>query len=171
MSVYDEAKLFGETTTSAFIRSKGLDGRIIRIFNTYGTRMSLDDGRVVMEFTKAALKNEPIPLFGDGTQTRSFIFISDLVDGEVLAMESENTKGEVFNLGNSEEFTIRELAEKIKLLSNSSSEIKQVEELPEDDPLKRRPDTSKAKTVLDWEPKVSLDEGLSQFIEFVKQRI
>lgn len=166
-SVYDEAKRFGETITSAFVR-KGLDGRIIRIFNTYGPRVALDDGRVVNEFVQAALKNEPLTLFGDGLQTRSFCYVSDLIEGIFKAMNVSNTKGEAINLGNPGEFTILELAEKIKEITNSESEIVRAEELPEDDPKRRCPDISKAKELLDWEPRVTLDEGLGKLIEYIR---
>ncbi len=166
-SVYDEAKRFGETITSAFVRSKNLDGRIIRIFNTYGPKMA-DDGRVVIEFVKAALFNNPFPVFGDGKQTRSFCYVSDLVDGIILTME-KGEKGEVYNLGNPDEFTILELAEKVKTLTRSQSEIKQVEELPEDDPLQRCPEISKAREKLNWDPKVSLEEGLKLLIAYLKE--
>ncbi|MDO8618961.1 MAG: GDP-mannose 4,6-dehydratase [Candidatus Daviesbacteria bacterium] len=167
-AVYDESKRFGETITATYIRSKNLDGRIIRIFNTYGPKMALDDGRVVLEFILAALKNEPIPIFGDGTQTRSFCYVTDLIKGIVAAMNTENTKGEVFNLGNGDEYTVMELAEKIKLLTNSQSEIKITEPMPEDDPTRRRPDITRAKEKLHWEPQVSLDEGLAKMIEYLK---
>ncbi len=166
-SVYDEAKRFGETITSAFVRSKELDGRIVRIFNTYGPKMAPDDGRVVTEFIKAALKNEPFPIFGDGKQTRSFCFVDDLIEGIVAAME-KGEKGEVYNLGNPDEFSVLELAQKIKGLTASSSEIKTVENMPEDDPSRRSPDITKAKEILGWEPKVSLDKGLPQTIEYYK---
>lgn len=162
-SVYDESKRFGETIVSAFVRLKGLDGRIVRIFNTYGPGMDRD-GRVVIEFVMAALNGDPLPIFGDGKQTRSFCFADDLIEGIIKAMESENTKGEVFNLGNEEEFTILELAEVVKKITGSGSEIKFVEELPEDDPLRRKPDISKAKRVLDWEPKIKLEEGLRKLV-------
>ena len=166
-SVYDEAKRFGETIISAYVRSKGLDGRIIRIFNTYGERMA-DDGRVVIEFCKAALENKPLPIFGDGKQTRSFCYVSDLVDGIILAME-KGEKGEVYNLGNPNEFTILELVEKVKQITNSSSEPEFKEALPTDDPLQRCPDITKAKEKLSWEPKVELDEGLKKLIEYLKR--
>ena len=166
-SVYDEAKRFGETIVSAFVRSKNLDGRIIRIFNTYGPKMALDDGRVVIEFVAAGLSNKPFPVFGTGKQTRSFCFVSDLVEGIILAME-KGESGEVYNLGNPEEFTILQLAEKVKELTGSSSEIKTVEDLPIDDPLQRCPDISKAQEKLGWEPKISLDEGLKILIEYIK---
>lgn len=161
-SVYDESKRFGETITSSFIRSKDLDGRIVRIFNTYGPRMG-DDGRVILEFIEAATKDEPIPIFGDGSQTRSFCYCDDLIAGIILAMNSERTKGEVFNLGNPAEYTILELAEKIKQLTNSSSQLSN-KDLPEDDPMQRCPDISYAKQVLNWEPKVDLETGLEKLI-------
>jgi nucleoside-diphosphate-sugar epimerase len=164
-AVYDEAKRFGETITSAFIRSKGLDGRIIRIFNTYGPNMAIDDGRVVTEFIKASNENRALPIFGEGTQTRSFCYVDDLIEGIFLAMTKENTKNEVINLGNSDEFTILELADLvIKLMGKGSKEIK--EKLPQDDPLQRKPDITKAKNLLGWEPKIELEEGLKKTIEF-----
>lgn len=166
-AVYDESKRFGETVTSAFVRSKGLDGRIVRIFNTYGPRMA-DDGRVVIEFITASLQNRPFPVFGDGKQTRSFCYISDMVDGIVSAME-KGEKGEVYNLGNTDEFTIMELAQKIKELSSSTSDVQYVHDLPEDDPRQRCPDITKAKEKLGWEPKVSLEEGLKKLIEYLKR--
>lgn len=167
-SVYDESKRFGETVTAAFVRERGLDGRIIRIFNTYGPKMALDDGRLVMEFCLAALENKPFPVFGDGRQTRSFCFVSDLVEGIILAMEKEKLVGEVVNLGNDKEFTVLELAELIKEITGSSSEVEFARELPEDDPLQRRPDISKAKRMLGWEPKVELREGLKKLVESLK---
>ncbi len=170
-SVYDESKRFGETITAAFVRSKGLDGRIIRIFNTYGPGMALDDGRVVMEFVKATLKNEPFPIFGDGSQTRSFCYVDDLVEGIITVME-KGEKGEVYNLGNPREFTILELAWKVKDLTNSNSEIKpNFKQMPEDDPSRRCPDITKVRENLGWEPRVSLDEGLPKLIEYVKSQI
>ncbi len=165
-AVYDESKRFGETIVSAYVRSKGLDGRIIRIFNTYGPKMP-DDGRVVIEFVKAALKNKPFPIFGKGIQTRSFCYISDMVEGIISAME-KGEKGEIYNLGNPYEFTILELAEKIKKVSQSSSEAEFVEELPEDDPIRRCPDISKAKEKLGWKPQVELEEGLLKLINSLK---
>lgn len=164
-SVYDEAKRFGETIVSTFVRSKGVDGRIIRIFNTYGERMA-DDGRVVIEFIKAGLEGRPFPIFGDGTQTRSFCYVSDLIDGIILAMD-KGQSGEVYNLGNPDEFSILELAEKVKKLIGASSELKTAESLPEDDPKMRCPDIAKAKTELGWEPKVSLEEGLKKLIKYL----
>lgn len=168
-SVYDESKRFGETITTAFVRYKDLDGRIVRIFNTYGPRMDRD-GRVVIEFVMAALNGDPLPIFGDGKQTRSFCFVDDLIEGIIKAMESENTKGEVFNLGNEEEFTILELAEMVKKVTGSTSEVEIKEALPEDDPIRRKPDISKAKRVLDWEPKVKLEKGLNKLVEYLKSK-
>lgn len=167
-SVYDESKRFGETVVSAFVRYKNLDGRIIRIFNTYGPNMDLEDGRAVIEFVTKAIRNEDIPIFGDGSQTRSFCYVDDLIEGIIKAMESEGTRGEVFNLGNPDEFTILELAEMVKKVTGSTSEIKFGEQLPEDDPKRRKPDISKAKEVLDWEPKVNLEDGLGKLVRSLK---
>jgi nucleoside-diphosphate-sugar epimerase len=170
-SVYDEAKRFGETIVAAFVRSKGLDGRIVRIFNTFGPRMAIDDGRVVTEFIYAALANKQISIFGDGTQTRSFCYVDDLVEGLVKAMNMEKTKGEIFNLGNPGEFTILELAKMIKRLTKSKSDIVFSENLPVDDPLKRRPDISKAENILGWAPKISLEQGLVMLINEAQKRV
>lgn len=165
-AVYDEAKRFGETIVSAFVKSKQLDGRIIRIFNTYGPRMAKDDGRVITEFISAALKNEPLPIFGDGSQTRSFCYVSDLIDGIYAAMNSENTTGEVFNLGNPKEFAISELADIVIRITDSRSTAQNIRELPEDDPKQRCPDITKAKRILRWEPSVNLEEGLVLTIKY-----
>lgn len=162
-AVYDESKRFGETIVSAFVRHKNLDGRIVRIFNTYGPRMA-QDGRVVIEFVLAALANKPVPVFGDGKQTRSFCFVSDMVEGIISAME-KGGRGEIYNLGNPDEFTVLELAQKIKGLTSSSSEVS-FTKLPEDDPQRRCPDISKAKSELGWEPKISLEEGLTRVVKF-----
>lgn len=172
-AVYDESKRFGETITSAFVRSKGLDGVIVRIFNTYGPRMA-DDGRVVIEFVKAALSNEqapsfgskPFPVFGDGKQTRSFCYVSDMVGGIIAAME-KGEKGEVYNLGNPQEFSILELAQKVKELTGSTSDVEH-KPLPADDPKQRCPDITKAKSELGWEPKVNFEDGLKKLIESLK---
>ncbi len=127
------------------------------------------DGRVVSEFVTAALQNRTFPVFGDGKQTRSFCYVSDMVDGIVLAME-KGQSGQVFNLGNPDEFTILELAEKIKQLTNVTSEIKSVAELPEDDPKQRCPDITKTKENLGWEPKIGLEEGLKKLIDYLKPK-
>lgn len=168
-AVYDEAKRFAETIVSAFVRSKGLDGRIVRIFNTYGPRMDLDDGRVVIEFVQAAMSDKPFPVFGDGTQTRSFCYVSDLIEGLVAAME-KGGKGEIYNLGNPQEFTVLELAEKVKGLIHASSEVKFVQDLPVDDPKQRCPDITKAKEKLGWEPKIQLEEGLKKLINYLQSQ-
>lgn len=170
-AVYDEAKRFGETIVSAYVRSKGMDGRIIRIFNTYGPRMALNDGRVVIEFVKAALKNEDLPVFGDGKQTRSFCYVSDLIEGIIRTLETDGTKGEVVNLGNPHEFTVLELAEKVIQKVGGSSQPGFKEAMPQDDPSRRCPDISKAKQLLAWEPRIELEQGLEFLIEDVKQRI
>lgn len=168
-SVYDEAKRFGEAITSAYVRKYDLDARIVRIFNTYGPNMRADDGRVVSNFICQALKNEPITIYGDGLQTRSFCFISDLVEGLFKAMFTDGTKGEVINLGNPDERTIKEIAEIVKELTVSSSEIIN-EEAPPDDPHTRKPDITKAKRILDWEPQVELSEGLKKTIEYLNDK-
>jgi len=166
-SCYDESKRFAEAATYVFLHKYDLDARIIRIFNTYGPKMQKDDGRVVSNFINQAINNEPITIYGDGKQTRSFCFVSDLVDGICKAMFENNTKGEVFNLGNPGEFTMLELADKVKNLTNSNSDIV-YKDLPADDPKQRKPDITKSKTVLGWEPKVNLDEGLQKTIEYYK---
>ncbi len=165
-SVYDEAKRFGETIVSAFIRSKGLDGRIIRIFNTYGPRMASDDGRVITEFIKAAQSSAPLPIFGDGSQTRSFCYVSDLIDGVYAAMNSDNTIGEIFNLGNPHEFMISDLANLVIKMTSSNSTAENIRDLPEDDPKQRCPDITKAQKILNWEPKIDLEEGLALTIKY-----
>ena len=164
---YDESKRFAEAITMVYVRKYTLDARIIRIFNTYGPRMRKDDGRVVSNFINQALAGTPLTMYGDGTQTRSFTYVSDLVDGILKVMFADNLKGEVFNLGNPEEYKVRELAEKIKILTGSSSAIVSGP-LPEDDPTQRKPDITKAKTVLGWEPIVNVDEGLKKTIEYYK---
>lgn len=166
-SVYDEAKRFGEAITMGYFRRYSLDARIIRIFNTFGSFMQPDDGRVVSNFINQAIKNEPITIYGKGDQTRSFCYIDDMVLGIEKAMFTPKTKGEVTNLGNPDERSIKELADVVKKLTNSSSEII-YEELSQDDPKARCPDISKAKRLLDWEPSVILEEGLKKTIEYFK---
>ena len=167
-AVYDEAKRFGETLTSYFWREKGLDGRIARIFNTYGPNMNKDDMRMIARFITQAISNDPITIFGDGSQTRSLCYIDDLVEGLSRLMFYENTKSEVVNLGNPEEHSVIEYAEMVKHLTNSTSEIVHSEDLPKDDPLRRCPDISKAKELLSWEPNVELTEGLKKMIEYIR---
>ena len=166
-SCYDEAKRFGEAMCMSYVRTKKTNVRIARIFNTYGPRMDICDGRVVSNFIVQALKNETITIYGTGEQTRSFCYVSDLVNGLwALATKDEKT-GEVVNLGNPKEMSILEIANKIKSVTQSTSSlIKQSIGL--DDPLKRKPDISKAKELLDWEPSVSVEEGLHSTIEYFK---
>ncbi|MEK7573103.1 MAG: UDP-glucuronic acid decarboxylase family protein [Patescibacteria group bacterium] len=166
-SVYDEGKRFGEAMTMAYVRKNQADARIIRIFNIYGPKMRADDGRVVSNFINQAIKNEPLTVYGDGTQTRSICFINDLVEGLYLAITSDKTKGEVLNLGNPEEKTILELANIIKDKVGSSSSLV-FEPLPQDDPKQRNPDIIKAKNLLEWAPKVSIDQGLRETIEYFR---
>lgn len=166
-AVYDEAKRFGEAITMAYLRKFELDVRIIRIFNTYGPRMHPQDGRVVSNFINQALSGNPITIYGDGKQTRSFCYVSDMVDGIERAMFTEGTKGEVINLGNPDEKTIKDFAAIIKNKLNSKSEIV-FEELPEDDPRKRKPDIGKANEKLKWKPQVSLEIGLGKTIEYFR---
>ncbi len=167
-AVYDEAKRFGETLTSFFWREKGVDARIARIFNTYGPNMHKDDLRMIVRFIIQALKNEPITLFGDGSQTRSLCYIDDLVEGLTRLIFYENTRGEIINLGNPEEHTVMEYAQMVKRLTDSHSDIIQSEELPKDDPTRRCPDITKAKNILSWEPQVGLEDGLLKMIQYVK---
>lgn len=164
-SVYDEGKRFGEAITMSYFRKHQVKITISRIFNTYGPYMQPDDGRVVSNFIQQALKNESLTIFGDGSQTRSFCYISDMVDGLEKAMLAQNTIGEVVNIGNPDERTIQELATIIKRAVGSESEII-YEELPEDDPKKRQPDISKAKKLIGWEPTVTLEEGLKKTINY-----
>src|SRR3990167_967780 len=167
-SVYDEAKRFGETITAYFERDRGVDARIVRIFNTYGPRMQKADMRMIITFINQALENKPVTIFGDGQQTRSLCYVDDTVVGIYKLMFSPNTKGEVVNIGNPEEHTVVEYAEMVKRLTNSKSEIIFSEDLPEDDPKKRQPDITKARKLLGWEPKVDLKEGLLKMIEWVR---
>lgn len=166
-SVYDEGKRFGEAITMAYFRKFNLDIRIIRIFNTYGPWMQLDDGRVISNFINQAIKNKPITIYGNGNQTRSFCYVDDMVDGLRLAMFSEDTAGEVYNLGNPNEKTILEMANLIKQLTKSSSEIV-FEDLPQDDPKIRRPDIEKAEKGFGFKPKISLEDGLLKTIEYFR---
>lgn len=168
-SCYDESKRFAEAATYTYINKYGVDARIIRIFNTYGPRMQKDDGRVVSNFIMDALNNESFKVDGDGTQTRSFCYVSDLIEGITKVMFSEKTKGEVFNLGNPDEFTIKELAEKIIEITGTKSQIKFSGAFRENDPMRRQPDITKVKNILGWEPKIKLEEGLRKTIEFYKE--
>ena len=167
-SMYDEAKRFAEAAVATYSRSYGLKTKIVRIFNTYGPRMQLNDGRVVTNFIVQALRNENITIYGDGLQTRSFSYVEDTVSGIISLMNS--TEYDVFNIGNPNEMTVGQLAEKIIELTHSTSEIKYLD-LPNDDPKQRKPDITKAKTKLDWEPKVNLEEGLTKTITWVEQQL
>ena len=164
--VYDEAKRFGEALTLAYHRSHGIDTKIIRIFNTYGERMRHHDGRVVPNFIDQALKGEPLTVFGDGSQTRSFCYVSDLVEGIFRLMASN--LNEPVNIGNPIELSVLDFANRIKKITGSKSEIV-FKPLPVNDPKVRRPDISKAKKELGWEPKVALDEGLERTIAWAKK--
>ena len=167
-SMYDEAKRFAEAAVATYSRSYGLKTKIVRIFNTYGPRMQLNDGRVVTNFIVQALRNENITIYGDGTQTRSFSYVEDTVAGIISLMNS--TEYDVFNIGNPNEMTVGQLAEKIIKLTDSTSEIKYLE-ITNDDPTQRKPDITKAKTQLNWEPKVNLDEGLAKTITWVEEQL
>ena len=165
-SCYDEGKRVAETLMIEYNRNHNVDIRIARIFNTYGQNMSKDDGRVISNFINQCLDNKDITVYGDGSQTRSFCFINDMVDGLTKLMNSEKFYGPI-NLGNPEEIKIKEVAELIKSKINPQLKII-YKELPSDDPLQRKPDTTKATEILKWEPKVSLNEGLDKTIEYFK---
>jgi len=167
---YDESKRFAEALTSSYHRIYGMKTVVVRIFNTFGPRMRKEDGRVVPNFIQQALTGRPLTVYGDGTQTRSFCYVDDLVEGLYRAMNVEAAVGEVINLGNDQEMTILELAERVMSVTGSSSEITYLP-LPEDDPKRRRPDLEKAKAVLSWEPKTSLEEGLSKVIEWFGEEL
>ena len=167
-SMYDEAKRFAEAATATYARSYNLKTKIIRIFNTYGPNMQLNDGRVVTNLIVQALNNEDLTIYGDGTQTRSFSYVSDTVAGIIAMMNSRHY--EVFNIGNPYEMTVEELAETILELTDSKSKII-YKPLPNDDPKQRRPDITKAKDKLNWEPKVDLKTGLTFTIDWIKKEL
>jgi len=164
--VYDEAKRFGEAMTMAYHRAHGVDTRIVRIFNTYGPRMRVRDGRVVPAFISQALTGKPLTVFGDGSQTRSFCYVSDLIDGIYRLLESN--ENDPVNVGNPGEMTVLDFAREIIALTGSKSTIV-YEPLPQDDPKVRQPDISKARRLLGWEPKVSLHDGLARTIEWFRK--
>src|ERR1700704_3610559 len=167
-SVYDEAKRFSEAATMAYHRYHKVDTRIVRIFNTYGPRMQLNDGRVVPNFMKQALRGEDLTVYGDGGQTRSFCYVSDEIDGFVrLAKSSEHLP---VNLGNPTEFTILECAERVLKVTGSQSKIS-YEPLPQDDPRQRRPDITKARQLLGWEPKIDLETGLRMSLDYFRAAV
>ena len=168
-SCYDEGKRCAETLFFDYHRENGVDIRVVRIFNTYGPRMLADDGRVVSNFIVQALKGENLTVYGDGSQTRSFCYVDDLIEGFVRLMNQEKTVGPV-NIGNPGEFTMLELAELVLKKVGGKSKITNLP-LPADDPKQRRPDISFAKEVLGWEPKVPLEEGLDRTIDYFRQAI
>jgi dTDP-glucose 4,6-dehydratase len=165
-SCYDESKRFAEALTMAFHRKHQMRTNIARIFNTYGPRMKLNDGRVVPAFLDQALRGEPITVFGDGSQTRSFCYVTDLVDGLYRLVQSDERYP--VNLGNPDEMTILEFAERIRHLTGSKSNVVH-EALPQDDPKQRKPNIEKARRLLGWEPRVSLEEGLRHTVEYFRQ--
>ena len=186
--VYDEAKRFGEAITMAYHRYHSVDTRIARIFNTYGPLMRPNDGRLISNLIVQALNGEPLTVYGDGNQTRSFCFVSDLIDGVIKLISAEDNHDDNYtelhtfnenhnhiihspvNLGNPQEFTVRDIARRVIDLTGSKSEI-EYKPLPVDDPKVRRPDISKAKTLLGWEPKVSIEEGLLKTISYFKEKL
>lgn len=167
-SCYDESKRYAEAITMAYHRKHGVKTNIARIFNTYGPRMKLDDGRVVPAFLSQAMQGLPLTVFGDGTQTRSFCYVDDLVDGLVRLSGSEER--EPVNLGNPEEITLLEFAERIQRLLGTASTL-EFFPLPENDPTRRRPDIAKARRTLDWQPTVGLEEGLRRTVEYFQTRL
>ena len=166
--VYDEAKRFSEAMTMAYHRSHGVQTRIVRIFNTYGPRMRLNDGRVVPNFVKQALLGQPLTVYGNGSQTRSFCYVSDLVDGIYRLLMSDEVQP--VNIGNPSEMTILQFAEAINAITGNRGGILR-EPLPVDDPKQRQPDITKARTILQWEPKVSLDQGMRETIAYFTNKI
>ena len=166
--VYDEAKRFAEALTTAYHRYHGLDTKIVRIFNTYGPRMRLNDGRAVPAFMSQALAGDDVTIFGSGRQTRSFCYVSDLVDGVIRLMES--SENDPVNIGNPHEMSVEEIARKIIAMTGSKSRLV-YRPLPEDDPKVRQPDISRARSLLGWEPRVSLDEGLEKTLAYFREKI
>jgi len=165
-SCYDESKRLGETICGVFNRDFQLDTRIVRIFNTYGPRIGADDGRVIPSFIMSALKNEPMTVFGDGSQTRSYCYVSDLVEGILRLATNPSARGETVNIGNPGEFTVKDTAEIIWRAVYEESSVAKIEfrQLPGDDPTRRKPDISKAQQLLQWEPQVSFEEGLRKTV-------
>lgn len=166
-SCYDEGKRLAETLMMEYHRNCGVDTRIVRIFNTYGPRLNKNDGRVISNFIVQALENKPITIYGDGLQTRSFCYVDDLVDGLIKLMASDFVNP--VNLGNPNEITILDIAKVIVRMVGSNSEI-EYKDLPSDDPTRRRPDITRAKNILDWEPKIGLEEGLEKTIKYFREK-
>ena len=167
-SCYDEGKRAAETLCMDYRRQYGVDARILRIFNTFGPRMAQDDGRVVSNFIVQALRGEPITIYGDGQQTRSFCYVSDLVEAIVRALETEDAETMPWNVGNPQESTILEIAQRIIEITGSSSEVT-FEPLPEDDPTQRCPDITRVQEAVGWEPKVSLESGLRESVDYFRK--
>jgi dTDP-glucose 4,6-dehydratase len=167
-SVYDEAKRFAEASTMAYLRYHNVDTHIVRIFNTYGPRMQTNDGRVIPNFMRQALRGEGLTIYGDGSQTRSFCYVNDEVEG-ILRLSKAAEHGPV-NIGNPTEFTILECAQRVLKVTGSESSLK-YESLPQDDPKQRRPDISKAKRLLGWEPKIDLESGLRMSLEYFREEV
>ena len=167
-SVYDEAKRFSEATVMAYYRYHGVDTHLVRIFNTYGPRLQANDGRVISNFMIQALRGDPLTIYGDGSQTRSFCFVSDLIDGIVRLSRSEEHLP--VNIGNPNEWTILECAKEVLSVTSSKSEIA-LKPLPQDDPTRRRPDITKAKNLLGWEPKIRLRQGLEMSLSYFQSCI
>ena len=163
--VYDEAKRFAEAMTMAYARKHGLEVRIVRIFNTYGPRMRADDGRVVSNFISQALKGDPLTIYGDGSQSRSFCYADDQIRGQLALLDGEHV-GPI-NIGNDVEFTMTELAEVVKAATNSNSEIV-YKPLPQDDPKRRKPDLTRARTDLGWVPEIGLEQGIERTVEYYR---
>jgi len=166
--VYDEAKRFAEAMTTAYRRFHGVDAKIVRIFNTYGPRMRLRDGRAVPAFMSQALEGTDVTIFGNGRQTRSFCYVSDLVDGIIRLMQS--SENDPVNIGNPQEMTIEDIARMIIKLTGSKSQVV-YRPLPEDDPKVRQPDITRARTLLKWEPKIGLEEGLTRTLEYFRTKV
>ena len=166
--VYDEAKRFAEAMTMAYQRTHGVETRIVRIFNTYGPRMRIDDGRVVPNFVGQALRDEPLTIYGDGSQTRSFCYVSDLIDGIYRLLLSDERAP--VNIGNPAEITIAEFAQKLIEITGSAGGV-QYKPLPKDDPKQRQPDIAKARQVLGWEPSIPLDHGMGQTVAWFRERL
>jgi len=167
-SVYDESKRFGETLTAYFWRKEGVDGRVARIFNTYGPRMLKDDMRMLVNFIHQAVTGKPITIYGNGKQTRSLCYIDDMVKGLTRLMFYPKTKAKIVNLGSTQEHTVLEYAQLVKKITSSTSKIVFTEGLPPDDPKRRQPDISKAKKILNWRPKISLEEGIKKMVIYFK---
>lgn len=167
-SVYDEAKRFAEALTMAYHRARGVNSHLVRIFNTYGPRLHPGDGRVISNFMMQALRGEPLTIYGDGSQTRSFCYVDDLIEGIVRLSRAEEHLP--VNIGNPDEFTILECARAVLEVTGSKSELR-FEPLPIDDPMRRRPDITKASRILGWEPRVALREGLGRSLEFFRTRL